>query len=438
MGKRKWPFIKSAPSGQFVFNRINFQKMKHLQNKRWVFAGAVFNTLIMIMLTLVMLASAFSFGDDVVLIQLTSGFKNLLLKTEDKPKRDEFFFVSVSWEKQLIEKLDSSGFPIGTDVITNRESLGRLLQKMNSAPDNHRFMLMDVYFDTPSPTDSLLEAELKRTKNLLLSYHKHPDGKPAPPIFEAPLGLSDMVTDNDMVMKYHLVQGDSLKTSAILMYEQLYGKELIESRLYDKLGEEYVFNTFIIDQRLRSFDLFKASDSLRYPMMYISELLTLPDEMLHELLKNRIVVIGDFEGTDTHKTIYGDTPGPLILVNAFLALERGDNVISPFFLLLLVVSYFLISFKAVRLDDHLTRYVNRKFANFTLAGEFLVDTTFYVVYLAVVSITSYFLFGVHLTVLLLAFYLYGLEQALRFVYEKIYGEEAVRALTDPAVKDELV
>ncbi|MCS7004826.1 MAG: CHASE2 domain-containing protein [Cytophagales bacterium] len=378
----------------------------------------------LVFLTLWSLSLPFTFGDEATLIQYSATVKRKILPELDKPDRNRFMFVGVTWEKQLIEKVDEkTGLPIGYDVITNRESLGKFLQMLNQNPNNHKFLLIDIFFQNKSPNDSLLAAELKRVKNCVVSYHKDEKGAPMYPIFEAPLGLSDMQTDSwtDMVLKYHLIQGDSLKTTPLVMYEKIYNQQIEHGLFFDKLNGKTIFNSFIIDYRLRNYDLFDADEEKRYPFFYIKDLIELPLEVFAEFTKDKIIIVGDFQGSDTHPTIEGDMAGPLILLNAFLDLEAGDNVLSPFFLVLLFVFYFVISLKIFTPNDVVTQYVESKVKNKLQKGiiHALLDVSVYVFYMGILSIMSYFLFGIHLTILTLSVYMEFLEKFVNWLHEKL-------------------
>ncbi|UZR93937.1 CHASE2 domain-containing protein [Chondrinema litorale] len=366
----------------------------------------------LIIATLIYLSITFTLDDEIILIQLTAAVKNKLLGQKKRPDKDRLLLVNVSWDKKLIPRIDSTGTPIGNQAITNRASIAKLLQAMNQKPDNHEFLLIDVNFLDDSPDDSLLEAELLKVKNCLVSYHKDVKGKPLYPVVKAPLGLSDMQVDDedrDLVLKYHLIQGDSLKTTPLLMYEKIHDAKFEEGFLYDKLDGKKIFNSFIIDYPVDQYDIFKRD---MYNYLYLNEMVMASPSFIQAMTKDKIVIVGDFEDRDIHNTIYGKTPGPLILLNAFLALENGDNLVSIYFILLLLVAYSLISYKAITVNDPVTMWVKRKFKEYNFIIEFAADVTFYLIYFGIISIISYMSFGVHLTILFLSFYMHFLEVGL--------------------------
>jgi len=374
----------------------------------------------MIAITLIYLSLPFTIDEENLLIKLSSAVKSALVKNENKPDKDRFLFVCVSWDKQLVDKIDTvSGFPIGQIDITDRAKLGQLIQRINSKPDNHKFIIVDVRFHIPSSTDSLLRAELEKLQHGLVSYHKGANDKPNYPMFKAPLGLSDMQSQYDdegdeMVLKYHLVQGDTLKTTPLLMYEYLYGTKLKEKLFYNELNGKRIFNSYILDYPIRGYDLFKAKT---YNYAYLGDLLALPEPFFHDLTKDKIIIVGDYENLDIHKTIYGPMPGPLILLNAFLSLENEQNVFSIKFVLFLLIFFTLISYKAINVRDPITVFVERKFAKYDFISDFFVDVSFYLVYFTLISLASYYFFNIQITILILSFYLSFLEKFIVYLHK---------------------
>ncbi|NJO92395.1 MAG: hypothetical protein HC831_28075 [Chloroflexia bacterium] len=73
----------------------------------------------------------FIYEDELYLVQTTSIIKKLTARKQDKPNRKRFLFVNVAWEKQLIDKLDEEGFPLGNQAITDRSKLAEFLSRIN-------------------------------------------------------------------------------------------------------------------------------------------------------------------------------------------------------------------------------------------------------------------------------------------------------------------
>ena len=273
---------------------------KHIIKILAITAHAAF----MLGLTLAYMASHFSLEDEVILIKASSGVKNLLFQPSDTVDHDRFLFVNVAWQKKLAPYTDPQGMPVGSVAITDRKDLAHFLRRLQAA-SQHTFLFIDISFETPSEDDSLLQAAFDDTQRYLVSYHKDEDDRPIYPILDVPLGLSDMETEEGaLLLKYHMVQGDSLKTTPLKMYERIHGKAYHEGNyLYDFIGGTPVLNHFILDFRISSFH------KQNYAYLHLGEFLDLPDFLIADMVKDKIVVVGDFEDKDMHKTIYGMLPG---------------------------------------------------------------------------------------------------------------------------------
>lgn len=384
-----------------------------MKKKYWLWIGSAFHAVLLIVLTLFALSIPDTLEDDVMLVQFTSIFRKFILKDTQKPDRDRFLFVNIAWDKEFIPKYDEDSFQVGMQTITDRKKLGQFVKILNDYP-HHKIALLDIFFSDTSANDSLLKVELAKSKKCLISYHKDKTDKAIYPIFKANYSLSDMESDRPMILKYKLVQGDSLKTTPLIMYENVYKARYHKGLLFDWLDDKPILNAFILDYRIRAYNILKENE---YNIVYLGELLKFPPEFIAELTKDRIVLVGDYEDRDLHRTVYGIMSGTLILLNAFLALEAGDNQISVGLILFLFVGFWIASAKAFMVRDPVTRFIEKKLGSEHFMVELFLDTTFFLVYMVVMSLTSYFLFNIHIGVLFLSFYLYAIELIATFVLE---------------------
>lgn len=372
-------------------------------------------------------------------------------------------------EKQIIPA-DTTYFPIGNEVITDRFLLAKFLEALARKKDHYKLILMDVNFMGASPNDSLLQAVIPTVPNLLISYHRDPGNKWKPrypdlPIPKEKLSLSDIEKTDNMNIKFKLLHNDSIKTTPLRMQEILTGKEFHKGFWFYYLGDIPILNSFILDYRLRSFQ-FSVSERDKYAHIYLGETIRfaleigdpeLLDEMIHDLTKDRIIMIGDFDasnGNDIHETIYGDTQGPLILLNAFLAIEAGDNTITWQLLLFLFTSYFFLSYAAFSTIEVYGKWV-QKVINIFLKivmgiltpilkllkididldkelgreASTLASFSGFTVILISISIVSYFLFNTHIGILTLAIYLNVMDKAnLIFLKSEMRKKEKRNAI----------
>ena len=177
------------------------------------------------------------------------------------------------------------------------------------------------------------------------------------------------------------------------------------------------------------------------------------DDFNRTFIENRIIVIGDFQSdADMHTTVFGEMPGPLLLLNTYLALKFGDNIIPNALFPILFITFFLLSLIVfqpeslfdkwvaylltfvVKLVEYLRLQLSKIGPDHKLKEKYSekllenVDTKFtdyitgiftYAFILTTVSSLSYFLFNIHLNILYLTVYIYGLQKLVAFVYKKI-------------------
>lgn len=386
-----------------------------MSKKVFLIIGASINAGLMLFFAFYLLSLPYVHGDDMMLIEYGAKIKNIVLGLEKKPPKKDFIFINVAYDKQLIDKLDTNGFSMGKQAIVDRKKLARFFEVLAKKPKNQKFILCDIHFaDSASintcegdsvSNDIALAQALRKIPNILLSYHLDENNKPEYPIFrDIPRGISDYDTPNNVFLKFKLLYQDSIKTTPLLMYEYLYKKELSKGRLFDKLGDNFIFNTFIVDLPIRNYDLFHTKET--YKIDNLENILSgaMKEEDILEYVKDRIVVIGDFSLYDNHETIYGETAGPLLLLNTYLALERGDNVVSFSLILCLYAGFWVASFLAFRISTNQHNINQRWKRLFSFLSYFLI--------LAFTSVLCYFMFDVSLSILYLSVYLFILRYIL--------------------------
>lgn len=384
------------------------------------------NALVLIYFTFQLLNQPFLHGNEMPLIQGAAYFKNIILDIEDKPAQKELMFIDVAYDKQLIDKLDTNGFPIGKQPIVDRKKLASFFNILNSKPDNQKFVICDIFFADPAGIDDCagdtvsadmqLKAELAKMKNVVLSYHFKADKDSLDlPIFRAPpRGIADYTTTNNTFLKFSLLHRDTIKSSPLIIYEYLHKQKLKKGKWFYWLNGQRILKSFIVDFRVRNYDLFVSQN--HYKVDNLDALLTLDAKDVLEHVKDRIIIIGDFQN-DKHETIYGETVGPLILLNTYLALLNGDNVITPWFLVFLFICFFSLSVMVFYPKNLLETWLVKTFEN----TQFKYAITFlsYMSILIATSLLSFFVFNTHLSILLLTIYLYVLKNIMRFIYIQV-------------------
>ncbi|OJJ19374.1 hypothetical protein BKI52_21430 [marine bacterium AO1-C] len=399
-----------------------------------VFGAALLNTLLCFLIAFFYLKKPIKNDADMTLLQRGSWFTTFILGIDKKPPKEQFLFIDISRDKQLVDILDENGFPSGNMAITDREKLAELFNVLGSKPKNQPLILCDVLFDSKSPSDSALELSMAKLPNLVLSYTFSEDDKSlVVPVFKnVKRGIANYETHNNTFMKFRLAYKDTLPTVPLQMYEITHQKKFEHGTLFNYLGGKRILSHFAPPLKIRNYDLFEAPEKQRYSWIRLGELLMFPEDIL-KICKGRILVIGNFAGNaDKHETVMGDLYGPLILVNTYIALKNGDNIITVGWLAMLFFSFFFISFFTFwQVDVKQMRVIN--WLNYWLSrGLFkhIIRLMTYVFGLTLVSVASYLFFNIHLNIMIMGGFFYLLDSAVKFAYrrkgwlEKVKKEEA--------------
>jgi len=387
-----------------VYSWVLFQ-LRNFRERKWFILLCCIHSCFLIFLTFFILNSALSFKDEDILIQATTILKRLVLKIDDKPNREEFLFVNVSYDNKLISKFDEDGYQLGNQVITDRAKLAKFLKTINKAPKSYKFIVCDIFFEETSQDDSLLQSEIIKTKNIIIPSHLGEDRKVKNPIFNVETGFADYTSVGNNFLKFQLLQFDTVKTLPLRMYEIIHNGNFEKRGLLHWLNNRPSFNSIIIDFRIRNFDLMYDNSEDSYAFINLGESFpNLPDSLLLGMIKGKIILIGDFLEKDIHQTVLGDMSGTLILLNVYLTLLNGESLITFSLILFLFVSYFLASLNVFMQRDRETRKVfDRALQN--RIGRFFTKYLGYVLYLAVISTILYFSFNIHINILFIGIYL---------------------------------
>jgi hypothetical protein len=384
--------------------------------KLGLFSASFLNAVFCVVATFWLLEMPAWNGAEKPLIQFSTLIKTLLLKWENKPPQKQFLFVDVAYSNQLID-MEDDGIPVGNQSITDRDSLATLLEILAQKPQNHSFIICDIFFEHPSQSDKRLEKALKKLPNIVLSHpFKENSNKENLPIFKKiPTGLAVYQHYDNSFLKYRLLYNDSLKTVPVMMYEYLRKKKFDKGFFFHTLGGKSILNHFVVSLPIRNYDLFQAPEGKRYNYLHLNELLMFPED-IPNICKGRIVVLGDFSKHDKHETIYGSIPGPLILVNTYLALASGENIITIPFVLYVLCSFWLLSFLLFR-QKKVKETRLRKWLKETQV-KYLIRFLTYAFGMGVISMTAYFVFNIHLNIFILALWFYALDGGLKYFYPK--------------------
>jgi hypothetical protein len=378
---------------------------------------SVLHSLFLVFISLWLVNQHFVYGDERVLFQITAGVKKIILGIESKPDPKDVMFVNVCYDNMLIPMLDEEGFPVGNQPITDRKKLAMFFDRLNKRPDAYKYVVCDIFFKDSSSVDSLLNSKITASKNLIVPYHLNDSGTIELPIFGVNRGLADYRAIQYVFMKYPLVTGDTMRSLPLRMFEDVTGKKFEKKSFISTLGGKPCFSTMIVDFKLRYYELLDRNADRMYNLSNLGDLLRLPDSAFYRAINNKIILLGDYYERDIHQTLFGKMSGTLILYNIFYSLLQNETLISFWLVLLLFIGYFMISYDLFAESELKERKYAQKISR-TKLGKFIFKVLSYVVYLMIISTVTYFIFNIHINILLLAFYLKGIDSLLKYFRNK--------------------
>ncbi|SMO44459.1 CHASE2 domain-containing protein [Solitalea koreensis] len=355
------------------------------------------HAILLLVLTAFWINTDFSYGDEQLLVKWSSIFKRVILNIDQDPPKSDFLFINLAFEKALIPQEEG----LGNEVITDRAKLAQFFEMLKRNQKSVKFTICDVFLKGRSENDSLLQSSISGIKNIVFPTHHDENGKIEELDINVPCAIADYRMASGGFLKFKLFQDEKLKTLPVYLFEKTEGRKISGNHgIYLDKGK-LSLNSVIIDYQIRSHELFQQGE---YPVVNLSELLILPEEIIvNDFLKNRIVLMGDFNN-DVHETIFGSTPGTLILLNVYLTLKAGYHIITYWWLIFIVLGYTVFSRLMLFPDND-----NEKLKKINWIGPLFGSVT----YLSVLSMISYLLFNIHIQVLILTLYVSLLRYSIR-------------------------
>jgi|GEM_PF-2680328 len=314
------------------------------------------------------------------------------------PKKEQLTFINVSQDQILLQRHRD----VGKDIITDRRLLTYFFRFLNEFPEQHKWLMCDVYFDLPVPSndsiqklyDDSLRLELQKIKKLTVSgLHGKEKGTFVPQIFpDLPLGLVDKQLGGANITTEWQLQSKKLPSLPWAMYKALH--KTSETHLH---WARVPVQWRIQNKNLETYPRLTLADFEDLVLMG-AEGKAIRKEFFDKNFKNRYIILSPLGGNDLHPTAVGEMHGSLILLNAYLTLEAGKHRLYLAWIAMLLVVYSVLAYRALYVE-HLYKQVPAFLVPVVRSPLFrFLDYTG--VFLAL-SFVSYFLFSVHLPVLVL-------------------------------------
>lgn len=290
-------------------------------------------------------------------------FKDKLLQS------DSVIYIDVSYDKQLVPICDSATEYWGTDAITDRDKLFRLLQFFKQ-DSTYRYILLDIDFEKgyKTDTDSILFATILSMPRIIIPKdvkHTFEDEK-----LDSIAGFVNYYTTptEGGFVKYPYLCSKG-KSLPLKMYEANAGHTIkrIGPFYFDRhhLSRKCVVLTFY-NRCIEYGNLGYWVDTIYDQNTLIPPLISDPDINVSD----KYIIIGSLQGySDRHNTYLGNLYGPEINFNAYLSLLKGHHRISVFVAFLLFFVFYYFCYKTLYQKRIVYDYLyNRKWKGWRYLG----------------------------------------------------------------------
>jgi hypothetical protein len=319
-------------------------------------------------------------------------------------------FVNTAGSKiPVFTSADALSLKPAVELITDRKKLAQFMDLLIPFKENIELIVTDVVFDMPADGDSILKDKFSRLddKVLAVSYMSENDSIVIP-LFPVPYALSTYRSSSEMFFKYPVAYKGN-KTVPTVMYEKYTGSSIEKKGPFFWDQGQLILKAPITNFRitLDDFRLGSDLDETNYSVHHLETLVNMGQFMdsldLEKMYAGKMILIGDFS-TDIHETVTGPMPGVLVLYNAFLTLVYGDNILNFGWVLLMITGFTWITHRILSGKGlYLLEGIKRKFRSGWI--HFMIDSIDEILYLAILTLLSYFLFNIHISILILFVYL---------------------------------
>lgn len=272
---------------------------------------------------------------------------------------DDVMIVNTGIDKALVPVMDEFGDTIGHTPITDRDSLLKFLKIVEVS--DPRFVFMDIRFEAGlvSENDSALFSTINSIPNILISDHREVDGYT---LYDESLNEKTGMADYRSNMfsgfsRYEYIQEDK-ESMALKAHRLLTGTGMERYGPLYFSGHSLAYNMRFLPLPSNITVSRGEMGQVRYPYLSSEVLGMHSAEELGEMMKDRIVIVGDFDN-DIHQTYVGNVPGPLLHYYAFKLLEKGEEKVSILYVVILFVVYSLVIYWILGNDNLLDRLIVR-------------------------------------------------------------------------------
>jgi hypothetical protein len=348
-----------------------------------------------------------------------------------------FVFVNTGKDLALIE--DTTEY--GNVAISDRRKIYELLHFINSARAKPTFCVVDIQFYYPFTcepvVDSLMQVELRENTGIVIPVVKNRKGEYWKPMYDAQYGYSDYRTFGAAFNKFRIMNEESIRSIPILLDEKVNHVRYRDHFFYPTFNDTLCLSAIWPSYYIKDDDIVKSTTvtnidsigtlknvqpivrgvSLEY--FNIGELLydiEADPKRYATAFANKILIVGNF-GEDVHTTPVGKMTGPVLLANVYLSLANRQQIVSKWFILLLLVALSGLSYVALFSKIPEVKF-NFKFMFSSYVTNFIKTYISYFGAMFVLSLIALALFNVQVALFLPSLLLSGIE----YIKKKKYLE----------------
>ncbi|HVM90052.1 MAG TPA: hypothetical protein VMT76_17830 [Puia sp.] len=268
-----------------------------------------------------------------------------------KPKQNaDFIFVNTGKDLALVDDSAESG----NIAVSDREKLYALLHFVDSIAEKPAFTVVDLQFyykySIKPIVDSLMQAELNRSKNLIIAILPGNADQSAylSPLYKAKYGYSEYETYGSGINKFSIMGAKDIQSLPVIIHESVNGAIYKHHVLYSTCNGQLCMSAIWPSYYLNDGDLKNGKYAPGSQYYTLGDILlgmhTSPNEF-SKIFNKKILVIGNFE-LDTHSTPVGKLPGSIIVADIYLSLLNNHHLVSIWFLILSFLVFSALSYLA--------------------------------------------------------------------------------------------
>lgn len=296
----------------------------------------------------------FSVSGEKALLYRFELVRNYLFPRENTVN-DSILLIDVSFDKTPVKATDEYDLPIGDIQITDRQKLLELLQEFKKR-DDYKYILLDVFFGQKGNTsqDSALYATICSMPRIVIPCHS--DEALADSSLRDKAGFADYTTTykEGSFVKYPYMSADGISLP-LKMYEDVTGWSIHKRWFVYTDGWRLVRKSVVL-----TFDINAKSaynEEGEKVLYYLGADILGNDEErgllyeMPELTKDKYIVIGAFQGDDSHSTYIGSVSGTLINLNAYFSLLHNHHVVSITLVVILFCAFVMLAYLTLTRQD---------------------------------------------------------------------------------------